>query len=161
MGFTPPEQRARPANFPQSSASLMRLGGAIASLALAVFALGIFDDAFVDEYAYITQSYYSDLFFSGKVNDPAWLYDFAFDLQPLPKYFIGKAMRAAQLENAGAPRRGQMVQGLHTRFGPPQTLTVARIPFIGVGAHWVAWPCSRSACWSAAASPGRSPPCSC
>ena len=64
-------------------------------VAAVVFCSGLLDDAFVDEYAYITQSYYSDLFFGGRRDDPAWLDDFAYDLQPLPKYFIGPALHAA------------------------------------------------------------------
>ena len=133
MRLTPPEQRSRPSNFPQSSASMWRLGGAIACLALAVFTLGIFDDSFVDEYAYITQSYYSDLFFGGKVDDPAWLDDFAFDLQPLPKYFIGTGLRAAGIRMPGRLAAAKWYRNSHTRFGPPGTLTVARIPFIAMG----------------------------
>ena len=95
MSLTPPEQQSSAAKFPQPSASLAGLVGAIAVTAAAVFVWGLWDEPFVDEYAYITQSWYSDLFFSGKRNDPDWLeYPFAFDLQPLPKYFIGPAIHA-------------------------------------------------------------------
>jgi 4-amino-4-deoxy-L-arabinose transferase-like glycosyltransferase len=134
MRLTPPEQRSRSSNFPQSSASLFRWGGAIACLALAVFTLGIFDDSFIDEYAYITQSYYSDLFFSGNVNNPEWLGTFAFDLQPLPKYFIGVGLRAVRLRMPAWIDAARWYGEPRTQFGPPATLTVARVPFIVAGA---------------------------
>ncbi len=40
-----------------------------------------------------------------------WLGTFAFDLQPLPKYFIGAGLRAAHMRQAGLERRGQVVRG--------------------------------------------------
>jgi 4-amino-4-deoxy-L-arabinose transferase-like glycosyltransferase len=113
---------------------MLRLGGAIVSLALAVFALGVFDDPFVDEYAYITQSFYADLFFSGKVNDPAWLGAFAFDLQPLPKYLIGIGLRASHLRMPAWDDAFRWYANSHTQFGPPETLMVSRVPFILAGA---------------------------
>ena len=59
------------------------------------------DDSFVDEYAYITQSYYADHFFQGDFHHRDWLDFFAMDLQPLPKYLIGFALRAAHLPMPG------------------------------------------------------------
>jgi hypothetical protein len=95
---------------------MLRLGGAIVSLALAVFTLGVFDDPFVDEYAYITQSFYADLFFSGKVNDPAWLGAFAFDLQPLPKYLIGIGLRSSHLRMPAWDDAFRWYANSHTQF---------------------------------------------
>ena len=133
MGFTPPGQCARPTNSPQSSASLSRRAIAIGCLALTVFAAALFDDSFVDEYAYITQSYYADLFFEGQFNHPAWLDLYAFDLQPVPKYFIGASLRVAHLRIPGPSDALQWY--LHyTPFGNRATLTVARIPFLLMGA---------------------------
>jgi 4-amino-4-deoxy-L-arabinose transferase-like glycosyltransferase len=132
MRLTPPEQRSRPSNFPQSSASIWRWCGAIAVVALAVCWTGLSDDSFTDEFAYITQSYYSDLFFAGRLDDPAWLNYFAFDLQPLPKYFIGIGLRAANLKMPQALDAAKWYAS-STTFGPPRTLTVARIPFIAMG----------------------------
>lgn len=114
--------------------SRFRRAGAIALVALALFAKGLYDESFVDEYAYITQSYYADLYFGGRWNDPAWLeVPLGVDLQPLPKCFIGPGLRAAGLK---VPTRNDAVRwywNAHTRFGPPRTLTVARIPFIATG----------------------------
>ena len=133
MGFTPPEQRARPTNSPQSSASLYRRAGMIGCLALTLFAFGLFDDSFVDEYAYITQSYYADLFFQGQFHHPAWLDVYAFDLQPLPKYLIGASLRLADLRIPG-PADAFRWYHHYTPFGNQATLTVARIPFLLLGA---------------------------
>src|SRR5262249_26412607 len=102
MRLTPPEQRSPTSKFPQTSVSLLRRGAALALIALAVFSLGLHDDSFWDEYAYITQSYYSDLYFSGRLDDLAWLDDrLAIDLQPLPKYFVGVGLRTAHLPLPG------------------------------------------------------------
>ncbi len=133
MRLTPPEQRARTSNSSQPSVSVWHLGGAIGLVAMAVFSTGIHDRSFVDEYAYITQSYYSDLFFGGRLDDPAWLDVFALDLQPLPKYFIGVGLRAANLRMPGPIDAARWYVDAHTQFGPPETLTVARIPFIATG----------------------------
>jgi 4-amino-4-deoxy-L-arabinose transferase-like glycosyltransferase len=98
--------------------------------ALSVFSAGLDDEDFVDEYAYITQSYYSDLFFDGRRDDPAWLDFFAFDVQPLPKYFIGPGFHAAGFRMPGPMVAAKWYADAHTRFGPPAALTVARLPFI-------------------------------
>jgi 4-amino-4-deoxy-L-arabinose transferase-like glycosyltransferase len=109
------------------------LVGAIALIAVSVFLSGLYDESFIDEYAYITQSYYSDLFFGGRRDDPAWLEDFALDLQPLPKYFIGPALHAANIRMPGHSDAVMWYRNTHARFGPPETLTVSRIPFVAIG----------------------------
>jgi 4-amino-4-deoxy-L-arabinose transferase-like glycosyltransferase len=133
MRLTPPGRHSRPSNFPQSLASLWRLGAQIGLVATAVFASGIRDPSFVDEYAYITQSYYSDLFFGGRLNDAAWLTYPAFDLPPLPKYCIGPGLRAIRVHMPGPRDAQRWYRNSHTQYGPPQALTVARLPFIATG----------------------------
>jgi 4-amino-4-deoxy-L-arabinose transferase-like glycosyltransferase len=108
--------------------------GLIGAAALVAFGLRIGDPSFVDEYAYITQSYYADLFLSGDWNDPAWLDFPAYDLVPMPKYLIGVALRVA-----GEPRPGPTAARLwyantHSTYGTPRTLSVARVPSILLGA---------------------------
>ena len=89
----------------------------------------------MDEYAYITQSYQPDLVFAGRINDPAWLEVLAYDLVPLPKYFI----------NASLPPRGDPPSrpgsarwpGTTTRptdGAPRGDLVVARLPSVLMGA---------------------------
>jgi hypothetical protein len=110
-----------------------RLAYAIGLVATAVFASGVHDKSFVDEYAYITQSYYSDLFFTGQVNDRGWLAYPAFDLPPLPKYFIGPGLRAVRVRMPGPLDALRWYRNTHTKYGPPGALTVARVPFIATG----------------------------
>ncbi len=133
MRLTPPEQRSLTSKFPQPSVSGKRLAAAVGAIALAVFAAGIDDAPFVDEYAYITQSYYSDLFFQGRWNDPAWLDHFAFDLPPLPKYFIGLALHVARYQSPGPYQAARWYRDSHTTYGPAALLRAARIPFVGAG----------------------------
>ena len=90
-GMTPSQQNERSADSPKSSiSSICKLVAVCA--ALLVFAGGLFSQSFVDEYAYITQSYYTDLMLEGRFNDKAWLEFYAYDLQPLPKYLIGLSL---------------------------------------------------------------------
>ncbi len=163
MRLTPPEQRSRPANFPQSSASIWRLGGAIALIAGVWLCswVGIFDDdSFTDEFAYITQSYYSDLFFAGRLDDPAWLDYFAFDLQPLPKYFIGIGLRAASIRMPQAWRdAARWYEAIRTiGSGRPGRLDAGSHPVHRRRGDGVAWRFSGAACSSVAAWSARSPP---
>jgi len=133
MGTTPPEERTCPADSPQTLRSRWRIAAAVACAALAVFASGSFATSFEDEYAYISQSYYADLFFTGNFNDRAWLDLPAYDLPPLPKYLIGITFRLAQLPmpNAGAARAWYDHYG---HFGGLQSLWVARLPIVFIGA---------------------------
>jgi 4-amino-4-deoxy-L-arabinose transferase-like glycosyltransferase len=105
---------------------------AVACAALAVFASGIYAESFADEDAYISQSYYADLFFQGQVDDWRWLDLPAYDLPPLPKYLIGFSLRMC-----GRPMPGPIDAHLWYRtyksFGPRATLTAARVPIILVG----------------------------
>ncbi len=90
---------------------------------------------FEDEYAYINQSYYADLFFSRQLNHSLWLDMPAADLQPLPKYLIGLVFR---LTNLPMPTRADAWKWyLHEdyhKFGGPSTLLAARVPIIPLGA---------------------------
>ena len=95
----PAQQPLRTANSPRAAWSLWRGGVVIGLLAAGCFALGLGDVPFVDEYAYITQSYQPDLVFAGRMNDVSWLDGLGYDLVPLPKFWINLAFRAA-----GIPR---------------------------------------------------------
>src|SRR5271155_2359933 len=86
MGITPSDQRIHPADSPQPFRSWFWKATAIGCAALCVFAFSLSANSFADEDAYITQSYYADLFFAGRFHNRAWLEFPAYDLQPLPKY---------------------------------------------------------------------------
>jgi 4-amino-4-deoxy-L-arabinose transferase-like glycosyltransferase len=132
-GMAPLEEDIRPAVPRQTLLSWTRRLAAIACLALAVFAPGLADRSFVDEYAYITQSFYADLFRDGQLNHRLWLDYFAYDLQPLPKYLIGMALRSAALPMP-TPADAAAWYRNYQEFGSPATLIAARLPFVALGA---------------------------
>jgi Dolichyl-phosphate-mannose-protein mannosyltransferase len=107
--------------------------GAIACAALTVFASGLYAEPFADEYAYISQSYYADLFFRGQVNDWSWLDLPAYDLPPLPKYLIGLSIRSCRMP-ISRPIDAHLWYHSMKSFGSPATRTAARVPIILVGA---------------------------
>src|SRR5208282_5558093 len=80
----PAQQSLRTAKSPRAAWSLWRVGVVIGLLAAGCFALGLRDAPFVDEYAYITQSYQPDLVFSGRMNDISWLDGLDMTLFPCP-----------------------------------------------------------------------------
>ena len=83
------------------------------SLAAGFFALGLGDEPFVDEYAYITQSYQPDILLAGRSNDLAWLDAITYDLVPLPKYLINCLVPAGG--NPPPPPGGGDGTGIATR----------------------------------------------
>jgi 4-amino-4-deoxy-L-arabinose transferase-like glycosyltransferase len=136
MGITPSDQRIHAADSPQTFRSWFWKAAAIGCAALCVFAFSLSAKRFEDEDAYISQSYYTDLFFSGRFHDHAWLEFPAYDLQPLPKYLIGFSLRLAHLP-VPAPRNAADWYRSYKPFGTYPTLIVARIPFITLGAFGV------------------------
>ncbi len=89
--------------------------------ALLVFAAGLGAKSFADEYAYMSQSYYADLAFEGRLQDKLWLDFGAFDLQPLPKYLIGISFRLAHVK---PPSRGDAINWYqhYDKFGDLRAL---------------------------------------
>lgn len=108
--------------------------GLLGALAIVAFGLRLGDAPFVDEYAYISQSYYADLLFEGRTNDLAWVDFPAYDLVPLPKYLIGLALRAAGERRPGPEAARAWYADTHSTFGPPRVLTASRVPSILMGA---------------------------
>ncbi len=105
---------------------------ALGCASLAVYGSSIYAPSFEDEYAYITQSYYADHFFTGELDHPAWLDFFAYDLQPLPKYLIGLSLHCASQAMPG-PEDARNWYKKYAHFGPPATLTAARWPSLILG----------------------------
>ena len=82
MRLTPSDPRARPDKLSAALSAFSSAGPRRSRcFALTLFTFGVFDESFVDEYAYITQSYYADLYFEGQFDIPYWLDYFAFDLR--------------------------------------------------------------------------------
>ena len=133
IGMTPSLNRARPADSTRPLIPRAWNAAFIFFAALAVFGSSLHAKWFEDEYAYITQSFYADLFFTGRFNDPQWIELPAADLQPLPKYLIGLAFRSAHLPMPGLANARNWYDD-YRRFGGKETLTAARLTVIPLGA---------------------------
>jgi 4-amino-4-deoxy-L-arabinose transferase-like glycosyltransferase len=127
-------QPIKSARIPSSAGSRVGLAVVVFAASLAFFALDLRDPPFVDEYAYISQSYYADLFLDGKTNDRAWLDPPGYDLVPLPKYLIGLALRAVGYGRPGPEAARLWYDDTSSVFGTPALLTAARTPSIVLGA---------------------------
>jgi 4-amino-4-deoxy-L-arabinose transferase-like glycosyltransferase len=113
---------------------MLRKAGLIGLLSALFFSLGLIDQPFVDEYAYITQSYQPDLLLAGKWNDPYWLEVLGYDLVPLPKYFINFAYRAAGIPRPQRREAMAWYPNTHHRWGAGRELLTARLPSVAMGA---------------------------
>ena len=121
IGMTPAAKHARPANSARSRISPAWNAALIFGAAILVFASSFNAKFFEDEYAYISQTYYADLFFTGQFNHKLWLEPPAIDLQPLPKYLIGLAFRLAHLPMPG-PADARKWYDNYRAFGGTATL---------------------------------------
>ncbi len=130
--MTPSHQHDHPEDSSQSANSRVRLAALVVCLGLVSFGVDWNDPAFADEHAYISQSYYFDLFFAGDGDDRAWLDLPAYDLQPIPKYLIGGAMRLANLAMPNARDASEWYRN-YKSFGTATTLIIARIPIVLLG----------------------------
>lgn len=128
--------RAQSENSPKSTARPSWPIVVATVLAAVFFLAGLGNEPFADEYAYLTQAYFTDLVLAGKTNDPAWLEYPAYDLPPLPKYLIGLSLHAARIPllDRGAAFRWYEPGGINRKFGSPGALTVARVPSALLGA---------------------------
>jgi hypothetical protein len=131
MATPGPSRSASPAS---PARPLARQAGLAGLLALAFFALGLGDTPFVDEYAYITQSYQPDLLLAGRINDPAWLDRLTYDLVPLPKYLINAAFRLAGITRPRPFDASAWYDDTSYRWGTTPQLVAARIPSVLMGA---------------------------
>ncbi len=130
----PAQYSPRTAKSPRAARSLWRAGGVIGLLAAGWFALGLRDVPFVDEYAYITQSYQPDLVFSGRKNDVSWLDGLGYDLVPLPKFWINLAFRLAGIPRPARRDALAWYDNTSYRWGTERELVIARLPSIVLGA---------------------------
>jgi 4-amino-4-deoxy-L-arabinose transferase-like glycosyltransferase len=110
--------------------SILRTAGLLGCLASGLFALGLGDGPFVDEYAYITQSYQADLFFNGRTHDPAWLETLSYDLVPLPKYLINASFRLAGIARPARSSAVAWYGNSHFTWGSRRELVMARLPSV-------------------------------
>ena len=88
-----PDPYKLPDQPPKSELTLSLVSLTLFAGCLGYFGWGLVDERhFVDESAYVAQSSYFDLYLTGQWNHPAWVDYAAYDLPPLPKYFIGAAL---------------------------------------------------------------------
>jgi len=101
-------------------------------LALAVFLHDLSrEPLFMDESAYVSQSYFFDLL--ARPDDPRWLEYPAFDLPPLPKYAIGLALRATGHRLPSRLAMFAWYENPKYDCTTPSSLYAARIPSVVVG----------------------------
>lgn len=88
---------------------------------------------FIDESAYISQTYFFTLLSEGKINDPAWIEYPAVDLPPLPKYLIGLFLAQAgeRIPGRDAARAWYLDQSI--RCENDAMLRIARYPSVLLG----------------------------
>lgn len=111
------------------------LGGILVGL-LATFSFAYdlpSERSFVDEWAYLSQTYYADLWLSGATNHPSWLDYMAYDLPPLPKYLFGLALRIGGYPRPGREAALQWYQNTSRQCGPHAMLVAARWPAVVCG----------------------------
>jgi 4-amino-4-deoxy-L-arabinose transferase-like glycosyltransferase len=127
---------------PQSSPSLRRKfqprnwAGPVLVTALALTVFGwdlAAEPHFVDESAYISQSFFADLWLTGDWNNPAWLTYAGYDLPPLPKYVIGFALRAQDYRRPGPSAMVAWYQDTGRQFVSKDALVAARRPSVVLG----------------------------
>jgi 4-amino-4-deoxy-L-arabinose transferase-like glycosyltransferase len=107
----------------------------VAVLSLTVFGQDLASEPhFMDESAYISQSFYADLWLDQKWDDPHWLAYGGFDLPPLPKYAIGLALRAQGYRRPGPGAMFAWYDNPSRQFVSKEALVAARRPSVVFGA---------------------------
>ncbi len=101
--------------------------------ALGSFGFRLADEpSFVDEWAYVSQSYYFDR--SLHPDNPAWLDYPALDLPPLTKHLVGFSLKASGYRLPTPVAAWAWYADDHSTFGPPEMLNAARRPIVVFGA---------------------------
>jgi 4-amino-4-deoxy-L-arabinose transferase-like glycosyltransferase len=108
---------------------------AVTLLAVTVFGSDLGSELhFVDESAYVSQSFYADLWLTGDWNHPVWLGYAGYDIPPLPKYLIGLTLRLEGFRRPGPSAMVAWYRDTGTRFISPDGLNAARHPAVALGA---------------------------
>ena len=122
---------AKPAKPPQSAKWVPIVIGLGAAL---WFGWGIDGEPqFADEAAYVSQSYFFDFYVSGDWDDWAWLEYHAYDLPPLPKYFIGGALSTIGESGSGRIAAGKWFRDTEGIRIKADVLLAARVPSVIFG----------------------------
>jgi hypothetical protein len=89
---------------------------------------------FADEWAYVAQSYFADLYLDGRRDDPAWLTYPGIDLPPGAKYVIGLALRAGGYDRPGPRAAAAWYGNTNWHLDSRGPLVAGRIPMVPLGA---------------------------
>ncbi len=89
---------------------------------------------FVDESAYIAQSFYGDLYVAGRWNHPAWLDYAGYDLPPLPKYIICAGLWLENYRRPSLSDAHAWYANTSRQFVTLPALVAARRPSVLLGA---------------------------
>ncbi len=121
---------------PRPSSVRVLLGGALVFfVAWAFFAWNApAQPVFVDETAYVAQSYFWDLLKRGKRDDWAWVEYHAYDLPPLEKYLAGIALELGGHRHPGRSAANAWFRNINAQVVPPAIVKSARWPTFLLGA---------------------------
>ena len=130
-----PDPQTLPANSPRLPVRGWGESLVILTLCLVSFGWDLRSEPhFVDESAYISQSFYADLYASGRWDHPAWLDYAGYDLPPLPKYLIGLSLWSVGERRPTRADTHAWYQNTSRQFVGPAALAVARRPSVLLGA---------------------------
>ncbi|WP_406696731.1 phospholipid carrier-dependent glycosyltransferase [Singulisphaera sp. Ch08] len=106
----------------------------IGTVALFAFAYDLpSEPSFVDEWAYLSQTYYADLWIARDTNRAEWLEYPAYDLPPLPKYLFGLSLRAGGYQRPGRAAAMKWYEDTRSQSGTTDSLMIARWPTVFIG----------------------------
>ena len=106
----------------------------VAMLSMTVFGWDLASEPhFVDESAYISQSFFADLWLGGHWDDPSWLTYAGYDLPPLPKYLVGIALRVEGYRRPGPASMAAWYRDTSSQFVSRPALVAARRPSVVFG----------------------------
>lgn len=92
------------------------------------------EPSFVDEWAYLSQTYYADLWIARATDRGEWLEYPAYDLPPLPKYLFGGALRMGGYPRPGRTEALKWYADTRSQSGNAAMLGLARWPTVLLGA---------------------------
>jgi 4-amino-4-deoxy-L-arabinose transferase-like glycosyltransferase len=129
-----PNPHALPGLRPESRLKKWAGPVAVTLLSLTFFGWDLASELhFVDESAYISQSFYADLWLTGKWDDPVWLAYAGYDLPPLPKYVVGMSLWLGGHDRPGRSAMVTWYRDTSSRFVSDRALLAARIPSLAFG----------------------------
>ncbi len=91
------------------------------------------EPSFADEWAYVSQTYYGPLWWTGDWNHPAWIEYPAIDLPPIPKYLHAFMLKVGGYSLSDREQALRWYNNINTNFGDQAKLWYVRIPSVFFG----------------------------